>query len=74
MPHFAIHEILYRDDLGQPARIDPGAELSKDQEKAIGKESLDSMVKSKALKKVTIAEAEKVRDAGDGFGAANVVK
>lgn len=72
MPHFAIHEILYRDELGETARIDPGTELSKEQEKAIGKDSLDSMVKSKALKKVTVAEAEKVRDANDGFGSAVV--
>ena len=51
-PGKAGRSLRNRDDLGQTARIDPGTELSKDQEKAIGKESLDSMVKSKALKKV----------------------
>lgn len=74
MPYVCKHEILYKDDLGQTARIDPGSELTKDQEKAIGKESLDALVKSKAVKKLTVAEAEKVRDAGDGFGSPEVIK
>ena len=27
MPHFAIHEILYRDELGETARIEPAESL-----------------------------------------------
>lgn len=68
MPYITKHEILYKDDLGETARIDPNTELTKAEEKALGKENLDSLVKSKAITKVTVAEAAKVND---GFGPAD---
>ena len=68
MPYIAVHEILYRDELGQTARVDPGAELTKDQEKALSKD-LANLVKQKAIKenksKSPVAAAGKP---GDGFG------
>ena len=68
MSYTAIHEILYRDELGQAARVDPGAELTKDQEKALSKD-LATLVKQKAIKenksKSPVAAAGKP---GDGFG------
>lgn len=68
MSYTAIHEILYRDELGQTARVDPGAELTKDQEKALSKD-LANLVKQKAIKenksKSPVAAAGKP---GDGFG------
>lgn len=71
MSYTAIHEILYRDELGQTARVDPGAELTKDQEKALSKD-LATLVKQKAIKaikenksKSPVAAAGKP---GDGFG------
>ena len=68
MPYIAVHEILYKDELGQTARVDPGAELTKDQEKALSKD-LATLVKQKAIKenksKSPVAAAGKP---GDGFG------
>lgn len=67
MSYTAVHEILYRDELGQTARVDPGAELTKDQEKALSKD-LATLVKQKAIKenkKSPVAAAGKL---GDGFG------
>ena len=68
MSYTAVHEILYRDELGQTARVDPGAELTKDQEKALSKD-LAHLVKQKAIKenksKSPVAAAGKP---GDGFG------
>ena len=68
MSYTAIHEILYRDELGQTARVDPGAELTKDQEKALSKD-LANLVKQKVIKenksKSPVAAAGKP---GDGFG------
>ena len=68
MSYTALHEILYRDELGQTARVDPGAELTKDQEKALSKD-LATLVKQKAIKenksKSPVAAAGKP---GDGFG------
>ena len=68
MSYTAIHEILYLDELGQTVRVDPGAELTKDQEKALSKD-LATLVKQKAIKenksKSPVAAAGKP---GDGFG------
>ena len=64
MPYIAVHEILYKDELGQTARVAPGAELTKAEEKALSKD-LASLVKSKALKQAKDAPAPK---SGDGFG------
>ena len=63
MSYTAAHEILYRDELGQTARIDPGAELTKEQEEALAKD-IASLVKTKAIKEQKKAPAAK---SGDGF-------
>lgn len=64
MSYTAVHEILYKDELGQTARVAPGAELTKAEEKALSKD-LTSLVKSKALKQAKDTPAPK---SGDGFG------
>ena len=66
MPYIAVHEILYKDELGQTARVDPGATLDKAEENALAKD-LASLVKSKAVKKTDAAPAAKPND---GFGDA----
>ena len=66
MPYIAVHEILYKDELGQTSRIDPGATLDKAEEKALSKD-LASLVKSKALKQAKDAPAPAPKS-GDGFG------
>lgn len=64
MPYIAVHEILYKDELGQTSRIDPGATLDKAEERALAKD-LESLVKSKAIKKTDAAPAVR---SNDGFG------
>lgn len=65
MSYTAVHEILYKDELGQTASVAPGAELTKAEEKALSKDLAD-LVKSKAIKEnKAVAAAPK---AGDGFG------
>ncbi len=67
MSYTAIHEILYRDELGQTARVDPGSELSKEQEKSLSKD-IPRLLKSKALKEnKSKAPAAASGKAGDGF-------
>ena len=66
MSYTAVHEILYRDELGQTARVDPGSELTKEQEKALSKD-IPSLLKQKAIKEHKKAPAAVVK-AGDGFG------
>lgn len=66
MSYTAVHEILYKDELGQTARVAPGAELTKAEEKALSKD-LASLVKSKALKQAKDAPASAPKS-GDGFG------
>lgn len=66
MSYTAVHEILYRDELGQTARVDPGAELNKDQEKALSKD-IPFLLKQKAIKEQKKAPTVAAK-AGDGFG------
>ena len=63
MSYTAVHEILYKDELGQTAVITPGSELSKAEEKALAKDLAD-LVKSKAIKSDKAATPK----TGDGFG------
>lgn len=65
MSYTAIHEILYRDELGQVASVPAGSTLTKDQEKALSKD-LAGLVKSKAIKSVKTAESPASKS--DGFG------
>lgn len=67
MSYTAVHEILYKDELGQTASVAPGAELSKAEEKALSKDLAD-LVKSKALKENKPAATAAAPKAGDGFG------
>ncbi len=68
MSYTALHEILYRDELGQTARVDPGAELTKDQEKSLSKD-IPTLLKQKAIKEQKKAPtAAAPFKAGDGFG------
>lgn len=60
MKHKAIHEIIYKDELGQNATIAPNTTLTDAHVKALG-DNLSSLVKSKAI------VVEKPRPAADGF-------
>ncbi len=73
MNRVAVHEILYRDELGQTARIDPGTTLTKDHEKALAKD-MDSLVRRKAVREVketkegkTASSGSTSRKSNDGF-------
>ena len=68
MSYIAKHEILYKDELGQTARIDPGATLSKAEEKVLAKD-LPNLVKSKAVTQSKDAPAPAGKS-NDGFGDA----
>lgn len=69
MSYIAVHEILYRDELdGKTARVEPGAELSKAQEKALSKD-IPALLKNKAIKeeKSAPASSSKSGKLDDGF-------
>lgn len=68
MSYITKHEIVYNDpDFGGSQRISAGVELTKEQVKALGQETIDKLVKSKALRDVAAEDAKRAeRDEAKG--------